>query len=263
MFVQQSLLDGLRSRREMARTDQIASRQTGWQRAARQQYPAFTETKTDQPDLELQVLQANVVTLTRTLDGWKEAVPPAPKRAALGIKVETDRTRLQSLIAARIQEREAAQARYAAAIRRLQEARITFVQTQSDTLAARLRTQDEVYIAGQAARLTQQRAALLSTLARPVPVFVPDVGGAGSQTLPKGPGAAQAALSRDSLMEAETHLRAQRARWVRHLYDDTQAAAQDTAAQRNWDVTFGPRRPGDRDLTQPLAQAMQAGVWRL
>jgi len=261
--VQRSLLDGLRSRREMARADQIASRQDGWLREARQQYPIPTERAAIQPDLALQLLQANVEALTKTLDGWKEAVPPAPKRETLRAKVEAERARLQALIAARVQARDAAQARQEVEIRRLQEARTAYVQTQADSLESRLRDGDARFLAGQQARLTQQRTALLGALARPAPVSVPVAGDAGARSLSAGPGAGQAAFAGKSLAEAGTHLSAQRARWVRHLYDDTRAAAQDTADQQNLDVTFGPPRPGDRDLTPTLAQAMKAGVWRL
>ena len=261
--VQRSLLDGLRSRRAMARADQIASQQDAWQRNARQQFPVPADKVVIQPDLTLQMLQANIATLTKTLDAWKESVPPAPKREELRTKVEADRARLQSLIAARVQARNEAQARQEAEVRRLQDARISYVQAQADALESRLRASDEHFLASQQARLTRQRMALLGALAQPVPVSVPVVGDLGVQTLPKGPGAAQAALSRASLTEAEAHLRAQRERWVRHLYDDTRAAARDTAEGHHWDVTFGPPRPGDRDLTQPLTQAMTAGVWRL
>lgn len=261
--VQRSLLEGLRSRRETARADQISSRQDGWRREARQRYPVSKETSVIQPDLELQLLQANVETLTKTLNGWKESVPPAPKREALRAKVEADRSRLQDLIAARVQARDAAQARRVSEVQRLQDARAAYVQTQSEALGSRLQAGDDRYLASQQGRLTQQRTALLGALALPVPVAVPAAGDVGAQTLPKGPGVALAALSKGSLIEAETHLSAQRARWVRHLHDDTKAAAQDTADQHNWDVTFGPPRPGDRDLTQAMTQAMKAGVWRL
>lgn len=261
--VQRSLLDGLRARREMARADQIASQQDGWQRAARQQYPAVVGKAAVQPDLELQLLRANVETLTTTLDGWKESVPPAPKREALRAKVEADRARLQALIVARVQARDAAQARQEAGVRRLREARAAYVQTQADALESRLRVGDARFIADQQVRLTRQQTALLGALARPAPVSIPVAGDAGAQTLPKGPDAGRAALAGKSLADAEAHLSAQKARWIRHLYDDTEAAARDTADGRNWDVTFGPPRPGDRDLTQEMAQAMRAGVWRL
>jgi len=247
----------------MARADQVASRQDGWVREARQQFPIVPETAALQPDLALQLLQVNVETLTKTLDGWKEAVPPAPKREALRVKVETDRARLQSLWAARVQARDVAKARQEAERRRLREARVAYVQTQADTLESRLHTGDERFITGQQARLTRERTALLGALAQPAPVLVPVAGDVGAQTLPKGSNVARAALAGKSLAEAEAHLGAQRARWVRHLYDDTRAAAQDMADQRNMDVTFGPPRPGDRDLTPTLVQAMREGVWRL
>ena len=190
-------------------------------------------------------------------------MPPAPKREALRAKVEADRAKLEGLIAARIQARDAAQAQQEAESLRLQKARDAYVQTQADALETRLRAVDERVTTDQQVRLTQQRTALLGALARPAPVSVPLIGDAGTQTLPKGPGAAQAALSRASLVEAQARLGAQRARWIRYLYEDTRAAAQDTADGRNWDVTFGPPRPGDRDLTTTLAQAMKTGVWRL
>lgn len=261
--VQRSLLDGRRSRRETARADQIRSRQEGWRREARQRYPVLSEKPALQPDLALQLLQANIDTLTRTLDGWKQSVPPAPMREALRAKVEADRARLEALAAARIQARDAAQARGAAEVLRRRQARLAYVQAQGDALAARLRADDERIVAGQQVRLTRQRMALASALAQPESLSIPVAGDAGAQALPKGPEAARAALSRSSLMEAEKRLSAQRARWVRHLYDDTQAAARDAADQRRWDVTFGPPRPGDRDLTSALAQAMKAGAWRL
>lgn len=261
--VQRSLIDGLRSRREMARADQLHSREAVWQREARQQFPALVETAASEPDLELQLLQTNVEALTQTLDGWKQSVPPAPKREALRVKVEADRARLQTLVSERLAARDAAQAQQRVEALRRRQARIAYVQAQGNELTARLRADDERILADQQSRLARQRAALLAALAQPSPVSVPIAGDAGTKALPRGPGTVQAALSQASLTEAETRLSAQRARWVRYLYDDTQAAARDAADQHRWDVTFGLPRPGDRDLTQALAQAMRAGVWRL
>lgn len=261
--IQRSLLDGLRSRREMARADQIASQQAGWLRAARQQYPVSTGKVAIQPDLDIQLLQANVETLTRTLEGWKTSTPPAPKWEALRLKVEADRARLQSLIAVRVQAQGTLQARQEAEGRHLVEARAAYVQTQAGALESRLRESDKRFLTDQQGRLMRQRIALFGALALPNPVSVPAAGNAGVQTLPKGRSVMQAALAGKSLAEAEAHLDTQKARWVKHLYDDTKAAAQDTAEQRDWDVTFGPPRPGDQDLTQPMALAMRTGVWRL
>ena len=261
--VQQSLLEGLRSRRGMARAEQIAGHRDGWQRAARQQYPLPTGTAAIRPDLELQLLRTDIAALTQTVDSspWRQAPPPAPKREALRAKVEADSDRLQVLSAARVQERDAELTRQEAEFRRIQAARTAYAQAQADALETRLRASDERFLADQQGRLTRQRAALLGALARPVPVSA--AGDAGARALPKGPDAGRAALARKSLTEAEVRLTAQKARWVRHLYDDTRASALDTAGLRNWDVTFGPPRPGDRDLTQPMAAAMKAGVWRL
>ena len=261
--VQQSLLDGLRSRRAKARAEQIAGQQDGWQRAARQQYPSPTQTAVARPDVDLQLLRASIEALTRTLDGWKESTPPAPEREKIRVKVEDDRTELQKLTDERVQARNEAQSRQEAETYRVQEARAAYASGQAEVLESRLNASDGRYLADQQGRLTRQRIALLGALARPAPVSVPAVGDAGAQTLPEGPGAGRAALAQKSLLEAEAHLTAQRARWVRHLYDDTRATALDTAGQHNWDVTFGPPRPGDRDLTQPMAQAMRAGAWRL
>ena len=263
--VQRSLLDGLRSRRGMARADQIASQQDAWQRAARQQYPPAVRSALIQPDLELQLLRADIAALTQTLNGtlWKQAPPPAPRREALRAKVDADNALLLRLSAARAQARDVEQARQEAESRRLQQARDAYALAQEDALETRLRASDERFLADQQGRLTRQRTALLTALARPAPVSVAAAGSAGALTLPKGPDAGRAALAQASLKEAETHLSAQRARWIRHLYDDTKATALDTAGQKNWDVTFGPPRPGDRNLTQPMAQAMRAGVWRL
>lgn len=261
--IQESLLGGLRSRREAARADQIASQQDNWRRAARQLYALPTGAAPTSPDLELQLLQANVETLTSTLNGWKESTLPAPKWEALRAKVEADHARLQALIAARTQARDAEKARQEAEVLRLREARIAYVRMQASMLESRLLAADDHYLAGQQARLTRQRDALLGALALPAPVGVAADGNAGAEALPKGRSAGRAALAQASLTAAEAHLTAQRARWVRHLYDDTLAAARDTAGQKNWDVTFGPPRPGDRDLTQPMTQAMRASVWRL
>lgn len=263
--VQQSLLAAVRSRREMARLDRLRSQRDVWRREARLKFPVPTETTAVQPDLELQLLQANVDALTRTLDSklWRQAPPPAPTREALRAKVAADRARLDALIAERGQKGAALRAQYLEARQQARATRTLYVQTQADDLAGRLRADDERVIASQQARLVHQRATLLEALARPAALSVPTAGNAGTETLPQGHGNPQAALARKSLTAAVAHLQAQRTRWIKYLYDDTQAAARDAAGQRNWNVTFGPPRPGDRDLTQPLAQALASGVWQL
>ena len=261
--VQQSLTAGLRERREMARADQLRGQQSVWRREARLQYPVPTESVVIQPDLDLQILKANVKTLTQTLENWKDSTPPAPDRAALKAKVEANRARLEKLIADRQQTREDARTAHLAEIERLREARRTYIQGRSDELEGRLQADDERVIAEHQQRLAKQQAALLGVLGETLPVGVPTAGDAGAKALPSGHGAVQAALSQASLMEAETKLRAQKVRWVQYLYADTQAAARDTADQKNWNITFGSPRPGDRDLTQALARAMTSGVWQI
>lgn len=261
--VQQSLTAGLRERRELARADQLRVQQSVWRREARLQYPVPTETAAIQPDLELQLLEANVKTLTQTLANWKDSTPPAPKRAALRVKVEADRALLEKLIADRLSARETARTDHLADIARRRAERLSFIQAKSDELEGRLRADDERVITAHTLRLAKQQATLLEALGETLSLGVPTVGEAGAKSLPSGRGTAQAALSQASLTEAETRLRAQKTRWVQYLYADTQAAAQDTADQKNWNITFGTPRRGDRDLTQALAQAMAAGVWHL
>lgn len=261
--VQQSLLESLRGRRAMVREDQIRQKQDIWRSEARLRFSVPLESVQSQPDLELQLLEANVATLTRTIAGWKQAPPPAPKLEALRTKVNTERAKLEALLTTRAQQREIAQTRHREEIARARADRTAYVQAQADTLEAHLRTEDERLIAAQAARLTQQRTALLGALAQPPALTVPTTGFAGQETLPHGLGVVQSGLSQASLTASEVRLRAQRARWVKFLYDDTQAAALDAAGQRGWDVTFGHPRPGDRDLTGALAQALTSSLWRL
>ena len=261
--IQLSLVAELRGRREMARADQLRGQQAVWRREARTLYPVPTASAPIQPDLELQLLEANVKALTQTLNNWRESTPPAPDREALRAKVEANRARLETLIALRLQARETARAALLAETERLRAARRSYVQAQADTLEARLHGDDEHVIADHGQRLARQQTALLGALVQPLSIDVPAAGDLGAKSLPTGRGAAQAALSQVGLTAAETRLRAQRVRWIQYLYADTQAAARDAAGQRNWNVTFGQPRPGDRDLTQALAQAMTSGVWHL
>lgn len=201
--------------------------------------------------------------LTRTVTNWKPSPPPAPRLEAVKALLANNEARLAALRAAREGARNAAEAQFADARLRARASRVAYAQAQAQALASQLRGDDERLVGEQAVRLTRQRAALLASLRRPTALAVPTVGYAGAETLPHGPGAAQARLSAASLTTSQARLRAQRARWVQFLYDDTRAAAQDVAGQRRWDVTFGPPRRGDRDLTATMAQAMTGSVWRL
>ncbi len=254
--VQADLITGLNRRRKIAREDQISRQQDLWKRSARQLFPIPTRTAEISTDLTLQLLQANVVTLTQTLDYWDNSTPPAPRLSRLKQKVQADRDRLQALIAARIQTREAARAARLAEIQRQRQARLDYVQTQGRALAARLEADDVRVLTAQKRRLSQERQTLLNALAQPEPVSVPAAGEAGTLILPSGPGAARASLSAASLRGARAKLLAQRGRWVQALYEDTRASALDAAAAHHWDITFGSPRPGDRDMTADLEQAL-------
>ncbi len=261
--VEQELLQSLRGRRGAARADQVRQQQDVWRREARLRFPLVAARAAIAPDLELQLLQANVETLTRTLDDWRLSPPSAPKRNALQAKVEAERARLDALLAARQAAVEADQLRRQAALAALRTARRAYVQAKTDALEGRLGADDARLIAARSGQLAGQRRALLLALSLPTPLGVPDAGDAGPRTLPGGRGRAQVALSQASLRLALVRLRAERARWVRFLYDDTQAAALDTAGQHHWDVTLGPPRAGDRDLTAALTRAMAGSVWHL
>ena len=258
--VQAGLLRSLEDRRKTARDDQINRQQDLWKRDARKLFPIPTRTAEISSDLTLQLLEANVAALTQTLDHWDLSKPPAPRLARLKQKVEADRDRLNALIASRIQARETARAARLAAIRRQRAARLGYVQAQGDALAARLETEDARVLDSQQRRLSAQRLALLGALARPDPVSVPAAGNAGALRLPSGPGAARASLSAASLQAARTKLLAQRSRWIQYLDDDTRAAALDAAARQHWNITFGPPRRGDRNMTAELERVLATGT---
>ena len=261
--VQAALMESLQARREAARQDEILEQQDVWRREARSRFALSTGETSGAPDLELQVLQANVATLTRTVANWKASLPPAPRLEDLQTKVAAEQVRLAALLAERAQQQKAALAQHQEERQKVRENRAAYVQTQADALATKLEADDAQVVAAQSTRLTEQRSALLAELARPPLASVSSFGFTGAETLPHGPGAATASLSQASLLASEIRLRAQRARWVQFIRVDTQAAAQDTAAKNGWDVTFGPRRPGDRDLTAAMTQAMASSVWRL
>lgn len=258
-LVEQTLLGSLKDRRAAARAEQVRRQQEQWRREARQRFPVPVRTAEISTDLTLQLLQANVAALTRTLDYWNNASPPAPELDQLKRKVEADRGRLERLIADRIQMRDAARAARAAALQKVRRDRLDYVAAASAALSAGLEADDARVVSAQGQRLSAQRLALLTALARPDPVFVPTTGAAGVLTLPALPETGRASLSAASLDAARAKLTAQRARWVRLLYDDTQAAALDIAAQRHWSLTFGPPRRGERNLTGDLEQALAAG----
>ena len=255
--VQNALLTTQRMRREAATAEALRSARALARREARQKFLVPEREVRLGSDLELQILQANVVTLTRTLDHWKQSTPPTPRLDAVRANIEADRAKLIALIDTRLRERASAQTSRAAQVQGVRDARAAYVQAQVDTLAARLQAEDARFLAERRLSLAQQQSALLTALARPAVASVPIVGSAGAVVLPGAPLHA----SGEALAAAEDRLKAQRLRWVRFLYEDTRAAAQDAAERRNWTVTFGPARAGARDLTQPMAQALESSIW--
>lgn len=254
--VQESLTGSLEERRRMARAEQIRRQQALWRREARRLFPVPARTTELSSDLTLQLLEANVAALTQTLNHWDTSMPPAPKLVALRIKVEADRSRLQALIAGRIRTRDAARAARLEAVRSMREARVDYAAAQGAALSARLLAEDTRVLAAQSSRLTAQRLQLLVALSRPEGAEVPVSGNAGALSLPRGPLAVRPSLSAASLAAARATLLAQRGRWSRYLTDDTVAAARDAAGQKNWNITFGPPRRGDQDLTAEMARAL-------
>ncbi len=254
--VQESLTGSLGERRRLARAEQIRRQQALWRREARRLFPVPARTTELSSDLTLQLLEANVAALTQTLNHWDNSVPPAPKLVALRIKVEADRSRLQALIAGRVRTRDAARAARLEAVRSMRQARLDYVASSGAALSARLLAEDTRVLAASEARLTAQRLQLLGALARPEGAEVPVSGNAGALALPRGPLEVRPALSAASLAAARATLLAQRGRWNQYLTDDTVAAARDAAAQKNWNITFGPPRRGDRDLTAEMARAL-------
>ena len=257
--VEASLVGSLDSRRKMARDEQIRRQQELWRRDARRLFPVPSRTAEINSDLTLQLLQTNVDALTQTLIHWDNSIPPAPKLVLLRKKVEADRARLTALIAARIQTREAARAARDEAIKQTRQARLDYVAAQGAALSSKLEAEDVRALGLRTQHLSAERQALLAALAEPEPVTVPAAGDAGALTLPRSPNVLPPSLSADSLRAAQASLRAQRGRLAQYLYDDTRAAAEDAAGKRRWNITFGPPRPGDRDLTAGLAQALKNG----
>lgn len=261
--VQRGLLAGIRARRALARSEQIARQRSLWRREARQLFPVPTQPTDVVPDFNVQLLRVNVKTLTQTLENWQLSTPPTPRLNALRLKTEADRNRLLALIATYDDAVQGRQNSYDAQVRSRRAARLAYVEAQADALSARLEREDARTLAAQQARLSEERAALLTALARPLPMAVPASGPLGEVILPSAPGAARAALSVSALRAARTRLQEQRTRWLRYLYDDTKAAAEDTAERRHWVITFGPPPLGQRDLTGPVAEALKSGPWHV
>ena len=261
--IKHALLSSLRQRRELERLEQLRQEGELRQREANRLFTIETSEKPILPDLDLQLLSASVAALTKTVGNWDLSLPPSPELKRLRAKVILDRGRLEALVAARAQQRAAAAQQQRDEAQSVLNARADYVRSHQLALEARLISEDERLIAAQQARLSSEQNALLHALSQPGAIGVPAAGNAGVLLLPRGPGIQPARLSKASLAASEERLRLQRARWLKFLRDDTVSAAQDTAKEQHWNVTFGPPRPGDRDLTEKMTQALTSGIWRL
>ena len=261
--IKHALLSSLRQRRELERLEQLRLEGELREREANRLFTVATSEKPILPDLDLQLLSASVAALTKTVVNWDLSLPPSPKLDQLRAKVVLDRARLEALVAARAQQREAAAQLQRVEAQSVLNARANYVRSHQLALEARLISEDERLIAAQHARLSSEQNTLLHALAQPEAIEVPAAGNAGVLLLPRGPGIIPARLSQASLTASEQRLRLQRARWLNLLRDDTVSAVQDTAKAQHWEVTFGPPRPGDRDLTDKMTQALTSGIWRL
>ena len=261
--IQHALLTSLRQRRELERLEQLRQEGELRQREANRLFTASAKEKPTAPDLDLQLLTASLVELTKTIGNWDQSLPPSPDLKRLREKVIVDRARLEALIAARAEQRDSAAQQQRDAVQRVMNARADYVRAHQLALESRLIAEDERLLAAQQTRLSSERKALLQALSQPGAIEVPPAGNAGELLLPRGPGILPARLSQASLSASEGRLRLQRARWLNFLRDDTVSAVEDTATRQHWNVTFGPPRSGEQDLTAKMTQALTSGIWRL
>jgi len=136
--VQNTLLDGLRGRREQARQAQLRQERELRVREANRMFLFSDGRMHTAPDLDLQLLRASIDSLSRTVAGWSQSAPPAPKLLALQRKVLADRARLEALVAERTRQREAAAAKGRLEVQNVLDARDRYVQARQDVLALRL-----------------------------------------------------------------------------------------------------------------------------
>ena len=77
----------MQARRQAARLDEVHQQQDIWRREARTRFVVAPEKTSGAPDFEIQLLQANVETLTRTvanLEAVFAARPPSERLAGKG-----------------------------------------------------------------------------------------------------------------------------------------------------------------------------------
>lgn len=275
--VRRTQIARLRARRAQARQAQVALLQDAWRQqadtdyalAARRAQGAYLrQVRRAAGDREARRLNLSlqIKALTDTLAAWKTSPPPAPRLRQAQAALAQRQTELAALESARALELRTAGAARSQALAQAQAARLAFVQAQTHQKLAALEAQDSGQVAAFEARLAKQEQALLAAQAAQAPVLVAPAGSLSAEALPPAPHApallpGSAARSEAQLQSAQTHLLAQRARWIAFLYDDTRAAALDAAQQQHWIVTFGRTGPGV-PLTGPLAQILATRIWK-
>ncbi len=260
--IQYSLISSLRRRRQQERREQERQEREVSRQEASRRFTLSVQRPASANDVELQLLEVSIVALTNTVANWNQSIPPTPRLNAIRRELAQDKVLLETHLAARTAQQAAAATAERDAVQGVADARKAYVRGRQEALEARLAAEDNHLTALQDARLTRERTDLLAALFRPDPRML-FAGNAGPVSLPREPEASPARLSQASLTVSEGQLRAQRARWLQFLRDDTAAAARDTAQNKRWDITFGPPHPGERDLTADMIQALDSGLWRL
>lgn len=275
--VRQAQVRRVRERRALARRQRIALEKQAWQVAAEAEYVRearraqgeylrrVRRTLADR-DVQRLNLSLQIKALQDIVTNWKASTPPTPRLA----QARTDLAQKQALLAqlegARSEALRAAYAERHAAIAQAKAVREASVQRLAQQKEAELLGQDERQTQSFAQSLAQQEQALLQSQSAQAVVPVAPAGSLEAELLPANrPAAAlsaqSAAKALRQLAMAETRLRAQRARWVAFIYDDTRAAALDAAQKRHWIVSFAKVGPGQA-FTAPLAQILTSQGWK-
>lgn len=262
-------VERLRERRAQSREQQLRVQQRVWQREAQVRYAravaaaqaqfaqnygeAFAADSARRLNLTLQIHA-----LQKTVVQWSQSKPPTPRLDLARRQLASREAELARLASAQTGAIAALMRARATAIAQASADSVAYMQQQRAELEARLQTLDEVAITQQRALLAHQTSALLSRERQLVAAAVPTAGTLGPLSLPS----AAVTLPAAGLRQAEARLQAQRARWVRGVYDETRAAAQDAAQQRGWRVNFLPGRRGEPDRTSQLAALLASRIWR-
>jgi hypothetical protein len=260
----------LQERRAQVRALEIRAQKRVWRRDARSQYEqsvaainsryqteylnAIAQDKVDRLNLMLQIqaLQHNIAQ-------WSLAQPPTPRlnqnREALAQK----QSALAKLLADRTGQVAALQQTRDTALAQALAARTAFVENQQAALTDRLTKLDQDAVEAQRLLLARQTSKMLDREQQLIAAAVPVAGTLGSVAVAQetNPG-----VPLTGVRQTEARLILQRDRWIRNIYEDTQAAAEDAAQQRGWNVTFGTRQPGELNRTSDLAKILTGEIWK-